>query len=52
MINLLMLMNIGNILLKIFNQKTILLYCKKTKVNNANDISKIINYGNLITDKL
>ena len=39
-------------LIKIFNQKTILLYCKKTKVNNTNDISKIIKYGNLVADKL
>ena len=39
-------------LIKIFNQKSILLYCKKTTVNSANDISKIINYGNLVADKL
>ncbi len=39
-------------LIKIFNQKTILLYCKKTTVNNTNDISKIIKYGNLVADKL
>ena len=39
-------------LIKIFNQKSILLYCKKTTVNSANDINKIINYGNLVADKL
>jgi hypothetical protein len=29
-----------------------LLYCKKTKVNNMRDINKIINYGNVVADKL
>ena len=29
-----------------------MLYCKKTKVNNMSDIKKIINYGNVIVDKL
>ena len=39
-------------LIKIFSQKKIMLYCKKTKVNNMSDIKKIINYGNVIVDKL
>ena len=39
-------------LIKIFSRKSIILYCKKTKVNNMSDINKIINYGNLVADKL
>ena len=39
-------------LVKIFSLKTTLLYCKKTKVNNMRDINKIINYGNVVADKL
>jgi len=39
-------------LIKIFNQKTIVLYCKKTKVNNMTDINRIINYGNFVANKL
>jgi len=39
-------------LIKIFSQKKIMQYCKKTKVNNMSDINKIINYGNVVADKL
>ena len=39
-------------LVKIFNQKKIEAYCRKTKVKTIADIDKIIIYGNLIVDKL
>ena len=39
-------------LIKIFNHKSMELYCKKNKITNVADIQKIINYGNLIADKL
>ena len=39
-------------LIKIFNQKKIEAYCRKTKVKTIADIDKIIIYGNLIVDKL
>jgi len=39
-------------LIKIFNQKQTVLYCKKTKVKTISDIDKIISYGNLVADKL
>ena len=39
-------------LVKIFNQKNIILYCKKTRVKSIADINKVINYGNLIANKL
>jgi hypothetical protein len=39
-------------LIKIFNQKKIKVYCKKTKVKTIADIDKVISYGNLIVNKL
>ena len=39
-------------LIKIFNNKSLTLYCKKTKVKNIADINKVINYGNFIANKL
>jgi len=42
---------VGN-LIKIFNRKDVVQYCKKTKVKSVKDIKKIINYANLICDKL
>ena len=39
-------------LIKIFNNKSLILYCKKTKVKNIADINKVINYGNFVANKL
>ena len=42
---------VGN-LIKIFNRKNVVQYCKKTRVKSVSDIKNIINYANLICNKL
>jgi len=39
-------------LIEIFDNKSLILYCKKTKVKNIDDINKVINHGNFIANKL
>ena len=39
-------------LIKIFNTKSVLLYCKKTKIKSVADINKTINYGNFLANQL
>ena len=39
-------------LIKIFNQKSVMLYCKNKKINNMTDINKVIKHGNYLANKL
>jgi hypothetical protein len=39
-------------LIKLFSQKNIVLFCKKTKIKTIADINKVIGYGDFTVNKL